>query len=365
MAQPYSTDSSTPLVSLLVPVYNVERYLQQCLESARCQTLDDIEVICINDGSTDGSRGIIEGFLSDPRFRVIDKPNSGYGASMNRGLEVAHGIYVGILESDDYLEPDALERLVELAEDARADIVKADFFLYWSKPSERNEVFGFVSPSMANRVMEPLDDLRIFYRKPSIWSALYRRSFLADNDIDFLETPGASYQDSGFNFKALACAKRIVLTQQAFLHYRQDNESSSVNSEGKAYCVCDEYDEMERFLAERPDLPAQLHPVMLKMKYDSYMWNYERLAPELQGQFLARVAREFKGHLDRGELDLELFEPWKVQDLRRIVADPVAYHARRARFARLGRAGKALHYLTMGGPGMLAQIARQRKAEAR
>ena len=359
-----SAAGRTPSVSLLVPIYNVERYLRQCLESARAQTLEDIEVICINDGSTDGSRDIVEEYLADARFRVIDKPNSGYGASMNRGLDEARGRYVGILESDDFLDPAALEEMLRLARSHDADVVKADFYLHWSVPALRDEAFRFVSPSMAGRVMEPLDDLRIFYRKPSIWSALYRADFLKANGIRFLETPGASYQDSGFNFKVWACAHRVILTERAYLHYRQDNEASSVNSPGKAYCVCDEYDEMDRFLRGRPDLPAKLRPVMLKMKYDSYMWNYERLSSELQGGFLARTAQEFKGHLDRGELDLDLFEPWKVEDLRRIVDDPAAYHRRRARLAKLGRAGKALHYLGMGGPGMLAEIARTRKRES-
>ena len=102
--------SSSPLVSVLVPICNVERYLDQCLESARMQTLKDIEVICINDGSTDGSLDIINSYVNrDPRFKVIDKPNSGYGDSMNKGLEMASGKYVSILESDDFLDPEALE----------------------------------------------------------------------------------------------------------------------------------------------------------------------------------------------------------------------------------------------------------------
>ena len=121
---------AAPAVSVLVPIYNVERYLRQCLESLRDQTLADIEVICINDGSTDGSRDIIEEFLSDPRFRVIDKPNSGYGASMNRGLDEARGRYLAILESDDFLDAPALERLLALAEDNDAQLVKADFYLH-------------------------------------------------------------------------------------------------------------------------------------------------------------------------------------------------------------------------------------------
>lgn len=354
----------SPSVSVLTPIYNVERYLRQCLESLQAQTLHDIEIVCINDGSTDGSRNIIQEFLADPRFRVVDKPNSGYGASMNIGLDSARGRYIAIVESDDFLDPSALQDMVDLAERNEADIVKADFFLHWSQPAPRDELFGFVSPSMAGRVMQPLDDLRMFYRKSSIWSALYRTEFLRANGILFLETPGASYQDTGFNFKALACAKRVILTQNAYLHYRQDNEASSVNSPGKVYCICDEYADMDRFLQSRPDLPKRLHPVMLKMKYDAYMWNYERLAPSFQGEFLRRVAKEFRDHLERGEFDWSLLEPWKACDLRRIVRNPEAYHRRRVRFAKLGRAGKALHYLTMCGPFMLVRIARQRKQEA-
>ena len=102
-----------PLVSVLVPICNVEKYLDECLSSLQNQTLKDIEIICINDGSTDSSLDIINEFASeDPRFVVIDKSNSGYGDSMNRGLESARGKYISILESDDFLDADALEFMV-------------------------------------------------------------------------------------------------------------------------------------------------------------------------------------------------------------------------------------------------------------
>ena len=196
-----------PEVSVLVPIYNVERYLRTCLESLRMQTFKDFEVICINDGSTDNSRAIIQEFLDvDPRFRVIDKDNSGYGASMNRGLREARGRYVAILESDDFFELDALARLHEASVAAKADVVKANFWLYWSCPEERRELFRAVDAREAAGIFAPLDDVALFFRKPSIWSALYGRSFLERNGIWFLETPGASYQDAGFNFKVWACA---------------------------------------------------------------------------------------------------------------------------------------------------------------
>ena len=99
-------------VSVLVPIYNVEKYLSKCLESLCSQTLQDMEMICINDGSTDASREIVEQYRKkDSRIKVIDQDNSGYGISMNRGLEKAEGEYIAIVESDDFIEPDMMERL--------------------------------------------------------------------------------------------------------------------------------------------------------------------------------------------------------------------------------------------------------------
>jgi glycosyltransferase involved in cell wall biosynthesis len=346
-----------------VPIYNVERYLEQCLDSACQQTFTDLEVICINDGSTDGSRAIIESFMNaDSRFRVIDKPNSGYGASMNEGLKVARGTYVAILESDDFFELDALERLYRTAQEYNAEVVKANFWLYWSVPRERRELFELVLPSMANRLVNPQEEWDIFYQKPSIWSALYSRDFLEANDIDFLETPGASYQDAGFNFKVWASATRTVFLHDALLSYRQDNETSSVNSPGKVYCVCDEYREMTHYLDKRPEKKAYLEAVKTKMKYDSYMWNYDRLTEELQAQFIARFAEEFKQDKANGSLDSALFEPWKTDDLSTIIESPLLFHAQRLADRRQvsSTLRKALYYLRIGGIPLLAHVVRRR-----
>ena len=127
--------SGSPVLSLLIPIYNVQRYLRECLDSALAQTLKDIEIICINDGSTDNSPAIIREYMErDRRVKMIDKANSGYGDSMNHGLEMARGKYVGILESDDFMASDALEKLVSAADSNNADFAKANFDFYWSSP---------------------------------------------------------------------------------------------------------------------------------------------------------------------------------------------------------------------------------------
>ena len=105
-----------PKVSVVVPIYNVEKYLRECLDSIVGQTLKDIEIICVDDGSTDRSLSILREYeQKDPRIKVITKPNAGYGHSMNMGLDAATGEYMGIVDSDDYILPDMYETLYGFA----------------------------------------------------------------------------------------------------------------------------------------------------------------------------------------------------------------------------------------------------------
>lgn len=376
---------SAPLVSVLVPICNVERYLDQCLESARTQTLRDIEVICINDGSTDSSLDIINSFVErDERFRVIDKPNSGYGDSMNKGLEAARGKYVAILESDDFLDPDALQFMYEAAERDQLEVLKCNFWLYWSQPSpermnRHNVYFQLAWPHMVNMGPHaPADCPEVFGAKPSIWSALYRRDFLDSNGIRFLPTPGASYQDAGFTFKVLACATRMAYSGRAFLHYRQDNEKSSVNSKGKVYCICDEHAEMSRFLdEERPDLRAVLDPIRAHAKFLNYRWNYDRLGDQFKPEFLDRFGKEMREEIERGCIPqsyfdgsiwrpgdsekVAYFEPWEIKEVEEIVNDPAYYAVRRKCERSRSKKETLSSYWKAGGPGFVLRALKNRR----
>ena len=125
--------------------------------------------------------------------------------------------------------------------------------------------------------------------QPAIWSGLYRRSFLEENAIRFLRTPGASFQDTSFNFKVFAMAKRAYLTHDAFLHYRIDNANSSVKSQAKVFCICDEYKEMWRFVRQSDELMTALSKRLCFIQFGGYMWNLGRLTPALQPSFYERV----------------------------------------------------------------------------
>lgn len=295
----------TPKVSVLVPIYNVEKYLRQCLDSLVNQTLEEIEIICLNDGSTDGSLAIIEEYAEkDPRVVIVDKPNSGYGDSMNKGLEKARGKYVGIVESDDFIELDAFEKLYNLAQTYDAEVVRANY--YFNKDSKDKKNY-YIDPTDAGRVIDPARHTWIFYQSPAIWSAIYKRDFLKEHEIKFLSTPGASYQDTGFNFKVWASAHRAYFTTDAFLHYRIDNEASSINNPGKVMNVCYEYEEVEKYLKEH-GLFDELGPLMEAAKFGAYYWNILRLKPDLLPEFLERVKKEYLEARDENLVIREYFE---------------------------------------------------------
>lgn len=316
--------SASYSVSVLVPICNVERYLRECLTSLLSQTLEDIQIICIDDGSTDLSPVILDEFRKrDSRIEVITKPNSGYGNSMNIGLSRAKGEYVGILESDDFGEPDMFESLYKLAKESNADVVKSEF--YYHKTGEdpsTDEVAGNMAGCYCGKPFNPLDHQEMFLMQPAIWSGLYRRSFLVENNIRFLETPGASFQDTSFNYKVFALAKCAYLTERAFLHYRVDNANSSVKSQAKVFCICDEYKEMWRFTKQNPILMARLSKRLSFIQFGGYMWNLGRLTPSLQPKFYERVVSEFRSLQGEGLLEESYFneESWKT--LSAVLADP-------------------------------------------
>ena len=135
--------SGSIAVSVLTPVYNVEPYLRECLDSLESQTLREMEFICINDGSTDDSLAILKEYARrDSRFVIIDKPNSGYGASMNCGLDVARGEYVGIVESDDKASRSMFRKLYDYASKHDCDIVKSNYYEYDGHKSTKVDVWS-------------------------------------------------------------------------------------------------------------------------------------------------------------------------------------------------------------------------------
>lgn len=318
-------ENSTPKVSILVPIFNVEKYLKQCLDSLVSQSLKDIEIICINDGSTDSSPEIIQSYAKDdPRFVVINKTNSGYGDSMNKGLEKARGEYIGIVESDDWVDLDMFENLYNIAEKNNVDVVKSNFYFY-SGLGNTSKKFQLVNYVDSEKVINPLETKSVFFPQAAIWTGLYKKSFLEKKSIKFLPTPGASYQDTGFNFKVWASASKAYLTNDAYLHYRIDNDNSSVKSTGKIYCVVDELTEMYTF-AKRTEHFDTLKPILFQRKYEIYMWNYGRLTSSAAREFIAHFSKELRSDQKNGLYDTALLTRKEKFFTNLIVTSPALFH---------------------------------------
>lgn len=218
----------SPLVSVIVPIFNVERYLDQCLYSIRKQTYRNLEIICINDGSTDESLEILRRHkVEDERVIVIDKDNEGYGASCNKGLDIAQGEWISIVEPDDWIESEMYTAMLahEQSITAPCEIIKTP---YWRIISPDTPQQQKVSCSYRHRVKpttQPFslaDAPHLIRHHPSIWSALYRAPFLKDHGIRFHEIPGAGWADNPFLADTLLRAKKIAYLDKPFYCYREE-----------------------------------------------------------------------------------------------------------------------------------------------
>lgn len=317
-----------PKVSILVPICNVERYLRECLNSLVNQTLREIEIICINDGSTDSSLSIIREYeRRDERIVVIDKPNSGYGDSMNKGVELARGEYIGIVESDDFASLNMFETLYKEAAKNDLDVVRSN---YYAHRTGEDSSCDYLVENLAvcgsyDKVFHPIDDPRVFMCQPAIWTSIYKKSMIDKDEVRFLPTPGASFQDTAFYFKAFYAADRVKLLKDGYLHYRIDNANSSVKNQNKLFCVCDEYAEVWDYAKRDHDKFQIIKYWIPRQQYEGYLWNLNRLAPELQQRFYPRYVEEFSKIKAAGLIDSDRFDSRTLARLNRMTNDSEAY----------------------------------------
>lgn len=306
-------------VSIIVPIYNQELHLEKCLSSLLNIKGMSVEILCVNDGSTDKSLELIKKFKNnDSRIKIINKENTGYGDSMNRGIENAKGEYIFFVESDDWLVDGALNVLYENAKNFSADIVKGNYFIYNSHQNQVN-IYENLKKFEYNCLISEEKRDELFFVAPSIWSALYKKDFLIQNRISFLPTKGAAYQDTSFAFKVWAKAERIVLVQNPIIYYRQDSAESSSNQRNKIFNICDEFKEIDHFMKENE--LEKLKPVYVRVKYISYMWNLNRLEKYDKIKFLMVIRDEYKRENYAGNLVRKYWNDTDWTIIHRIIFD--------------------------------------------
>ena len=240
-------------VSVIVPVFNAAPYLRRCLDSLLAQTLEEIEIICVDDGSDDGSGDILDGCAArDARLRVAHRPHAGAGEARNAGLSLATGAYLFFCDADDFAAPEMLERLYARAAAQNADVVLTGR-IFSSRhfglrvPVRASAVFGKAGCVFAGRDFP--NDLFVAARTP-LWDKLFRRSFVAERGIRFQTVSHSN--DLFFAMAALAEADRIVTDDGAYYTHCASHAGSLQNSKAKApLALLEAYDGLERRLAER------------------------------------------------------------------------------------------------------------------
>ena len=225
-------------ISIIIPVYNVEKYLRECLESVLNQTFRDFEIICVDDGSIDKSLEILQEYKKkDDRFVILQQKHSGAGAARNNGIRAAQGKYIQFLDSDDYFEPDMLEEMYNHAEKFNADLTVCSS----RKVDDEGNILETGSPNFPINIDKvPME--KVFSRKdfkedifslftPVVWNKLIKRSLLKENNLEF--PPLKIYEDIAFAHSLVICANRIAAFNKELVNYRFNRPESLASIRAK------------------------------------------------------------------------------------------------------------------------------------
>lgn len=219
-------------VSVIIPVYNVEKYLRQCLDSVINQTLSDIEIICVDDGSTDSSLAILEEYANkDDRIKILKQQNQYAGVARNNGIKIANGEYIHFLDSDDWLDLDSYERLYNLMKEKECDFIKFKSYTYDNISNKIIDAYytniGYLKEEDFNNYYDFLKNYeKLIKVSDAPWSGFYNTKFIKENNIYFDDLICAN--DVAFYYRCLTKANKIYISNQRHVYYRINNSSSLI-----------------------------------------------------------------------------------------------------------------------------------------
>ena len=201
-----------PKITIIIPVYNVEQYLRQCLDSVVNQTMQEIQIICVNDGSTDNSRTILQEYADrDSRVEIIDQPNGGKSLARNAAYPHIKGKYTLFVDSDDWLELDLCEKTYQKSEETGAPLT---FFFYQGENGQSTPSYRRI----ASTDKTTAEEKKILLFLGVVWDKLWRTNFLLSNKLYFPE--GLEFEDTFVNWQAVTLADKISIVPERFYHYR-------------------------------------------------------------------------------------------------------------------------------------------------
>lgn len=259
--------NNQPLISVIIPVYNVEQYLSQCLDSVTNQTYPNLEIICVNDASTDGSLEILNRFAeNDQRVRVIEKQNEGVSRARNVGLETANGEYVLFVDADDWIDTDTCEKALSAMFDNESDVVMWAYvseYVASNSPKiifpdncvfERQEILNRLHRRFIGIVGEELEHPELADAICPVWGKLYKKSLIEQSGAAFIDLEEiGTYEDGMFNLETFFYANKVVYLNQCLYHYRRSNTISITSAYREELFVLWQnlYRRMGRYIQEK------------------------------------------------------------------------------------------------------------------
>ena len=281
-------------ISVLMPIYNAGNYLYQSIKSIQDQTEQDFEIVAIDDGSTDESLAILEELKKkDNRIKIISREEKGYAVTMNDALDYARGEFVMNVDPDDWLEPNAFERMLEEMDDD-TDFVKCAFMFELPDGKQEEYYYSDEPVEFCPRLLDPGIKMRFFCSQIAIWSCLIRRKFIEDHHIRLNPTPGAAYQDTAFIFQINACAEKVRVIPDILYHYNKTNANASTASTREPMAPSVEYRWMADWCLKHPEYGMYVRSVLCKQRFGSYMWNMRRIKPTDRLEFAMALQEDFR-----------------------------------------------------------------------
>ena len=280
-----------PKVTIILPVYNVEPYLRQCLDSVVNQTMRDIRIICVNDGSTDGSPAILEEYAAkDQRIQIIHQENQGAGSARNAAYPHIRGKYTYFVDPDDWIELDLCQRCWDKAEETESDIV---VFRFTAQRAEDytspylSPLFDLTLPEIRQSPEEKYDTIDAC----TAWQKFWRSDFLLSNDIRFAEGK-RPYNDNLMIWKGFVLAKRVSVLNNTLYRCRVRPGSYQQSGDERHYIVVEVNKEKEKWLLEIGQLESYREFFSARRLVD-YHYSYSKLLPPLRPKFLELVRQSF------------------------------------------------------------------------
>lgn len=252
------------LVSIIVPVYNVARFLPKCLDSIIGQTYDHIEIICVNDGSTDGSLEILNGYSQkDRRVKVVSQTNMGLSGARNTGLQYVQGQYLMFVDSDDWIEIDTCDKAITAATKYDADVVMWSYIREYSDKSLPRDMPWCETKIFEEKMVSECLHRRICglvgneLSRPDLdnaivtaWGKLYRSEIILSHNIEFVDTKRIGTEDALFNLYVFGYVKKTIYLNLFLNHYRKNNDGSLTNKYNSELFIRWQnlFEEMEQYI---------------------------------------------------------------------------------------------------------------------